>query len=85
MTKKKDIKPAHGEPFDDVCRFIIKFGEKIHGYGPNAYRLEWYLNLIYSPVKSVNVGAEYQIGRRLNIDGKSGIANRIQISGKYIF
>ena len=44
-----------------------------------------HLNFIFSPVKSVNVGVEYQIAQRKNIDGKSGIANRIQISGKYIF
>lgn len=55
--------------------------------GPNDFRsgATGHINLIYSPAKSINVGAEYQIGRRLNIDGKSGIANRIQISGKYIF
>ncbi len=44
-----------------------------------------HLNFIYSPVKSINVGAEYQIAQRKNIDGKSGIANRIQFSAKYIF
>ena len=29
--------------FDEACSFIIKLGEKIHGYGPNAARLEYYL------------------------------------------
>ena len=32
--------------FDEACRFIIKLGEQVHGYGPNAYRLEIYLNRI---------------------------------------
>ncbi len=32
--------------FNEACRFVIKLGEKIHGYGPNAARLEWYLNRI---------------------------------------
>ena len=32
--------------FDEACRFIIKLGEKVHGYGPNAARLEWYLSRI---------------------------------------
>jgi len=31
-------------PFDDVCHFIIKLGTTVHGYGPNAIRLESYLN-----------------------------------------
>lgn len=30
--------------FDDVCRFIIKLGTTVHGYGPNAIRLESYLH-----------------------------------------
>ena len=30
--------------FDDACRFIIKFGTLVHGYGPNAIRLESYLS-----------------------------------------
>ena len=32
--------------FDEACRFIIKLGERMHGYGPNAARLEYYLNRI---------------------------------------
>ena len=44
-----------------------------------------HINLIYSPVKSVNVGIEYQIAQRKNISGNSGIANRVQLMGKYLF
>jgi len=29
--------------FDDVCRFIIKLGTTVHGYGPNAIRIKSYL------------------------------------------
>lgn len=43
-TKMNEIKQQDNKPFDEACRFIIKLGEKIHGYGPNAARLEWYLN-----------------------------------------
>lgn len=32
--------------FDETCSFIIKLGEKMHGYGPNAARIEYYLNQI---------------------------------------
>lgn len=55
--------------------------------GPNDYQSgaigHW--NLLWSPVKSINVGFEYQIAQRENKDGKSGVANRIQFSAKYIF
>lgn len=42
----KNIKQLSDESFDDVCKFIINLGEKIHGYGPNAPRLEWYLDRV---------------------------------------
>ena len=32
--------------FNEACRFIIQLGERMHGYGPNAARLEYYLNRI---------------------------------------
>lgn len=55
--------------------------------GPNDYKSgaigHW--NFIWSPVKSINIGIEYQIAQRENKDGKSGIANRLQLSAKYIF
>lgn len=42
MKKENTNQPS----FDEACRFIIKLGERMHGYGPNAARLEWYLNQI---------------------------------------
>ena len=44
-----------------------------------------HLNVIFSPVKSVNLGIEYQIGKRVNKDDKSGVANRVQLMAKYFF
>lgn len=44
-----------------------------------------HLNVIFSPVKSVNVGIEYQVAERVNNDGNSGVANRIQLMAKYFF
>ena len=61
---------------------------EVSEYKPdNNYKsgAEGHINLIYSPVKSINVGIEYQIAQRENKDSKSGIANRIQIGAKYIF
>lgn len=41
-----DLKQQNDKSFDEACRFIIKLGERMHGYGPNAARLEYYLNRI---------------------------------------
>lgn len=38
-SEKKEKSTA----FDETCRFIIKLGKTVHGYGPNAIRLESYL------------------------------------------
>lgn len=37
-------KHSKDEIFDNACRFIIKLGTMVHGYGPNAIRLESYLS-----------------------------------------
>ncbi len=35
---------TENQVFEDTCRFIIKLGIRVHGYGPNAIRLESYLH-----------------------------------------
>ena len=40
----EDISKLSKPDFDEACRFIIKLGEKIHGYGPDAARVEFFLN-----------------------------------------
>jgi len=41
MSNQEQIPDA---AFDDACRFIIKLGILVHGYGPNAIRLESFLS-----------------------------------------
>jgi len=41
MSSDKQVKD---KAFDEACRFIIKLGATVHGYGPNAIRLESYLH-----------------------------------------
>lgn len=43
------------------------------------------VNLIWSPIKSVDVGGEYLYGNRENQDGQSADANRVQFSAKWSF
>ena len=44
-----------------------------------------HFNLIWSPVKRINTGVEYIYGKRTNVDGDFGEANRVQFMIKYIF
>jgi uncharacterized membrane protein YjjP (DUF1212 family) len=42
MNSQNEKKPG----FDDSFRFLIKLGTLVHGYGPNAVRLEAYLSRV---------------------------------------
>lgn len=42
--KVNSDKLTSDDAYTDACRFIIKLGTLVHGYGPNAIRLECYLS-----------------------------------------
>ena len=44
-----------------------------------------HVNVIWSPVKSVNTGLEYMVALRRNVDEADGTAHRVQAMIKYIF
>lgn len=54
---------------------------------PNAYRGAFYAagNLIWTPVKDLDLGVELQWGQRENADGRIGDALRFQTSAKFSF
>jgi hypothetical protein len=53
----------------------------------NAYKRGEYasINLLYTPIKSVLIGAEFMWGKRVDFNGASGNDPRIQLSAKYDF
>jgi hypothetical protein len=53
----------------------------------NAYKRGEYasVNLLYTPIKSVMIGAEFMWGKRVDLNGASGNDPRIQLSAKYDF
>ena len=42
-------------------------------------------NLFYSPVKNIDLGAEYRHGRRELVNGADGTTDRIDVVAKYSF
>ncbi len=44
-----------------------------------------HVNLIWSPVRDVNIGIEYQYGTRVLVNGLDGDVNRVQFSAQYNF
>lgn len=51
---------------------------------PRSYQSA-HLNLIWSPVGRMTVGAEYLWGRRVDESGDDGVLNRVQLSAKYVY
>ncbi len=53
--------------------------------GPNMYKGGYanHINLIWSPIKKVNVGIEYMFLKRVNTDENSGTGRRLQMMVKY--
>jgi len=42
-------------------------------------------NLVWSPIKQMDIGAEYLWGQRDNKNGATGTARRMQLSTKFTF
>lgn len=63
------------------------------GIEPSERRDPWniqaggsgHVNLIWSPIKVLNVGGEFIMAKRLNVNDTSGIGRRIQFMIKYLF
>jgi hypothetical protein len=53
--------------------------------GVNVSDRSQHLNLIWSPVAAVNLGAELIHGKRTVVGGDDGSLNRLQVSAQYIF
>ena len=53
----------------------------------NAYKRGEYasVNLLYTPIKSVMIGAEFLWGKRTDLNGAHGNDPRIQLSARYDF
>ena len=45
-TSSKTRRITDDPAYDEACRFIIKLGTAVHGYGPSAARLESFLNRV---------------------------------------
>lgn len=54
-------------------------------YGINRSVWQAHLGFIWNPVKSVDFGAEYILGRRKTLAGEEGDMSRINLSAKYNF
>ena len=47
--------------------------------------LAGHVNLIWSPIKSINTGIEFMMAQRTNVNDTQGTGRRLQFMVKYLF
>ncbi len=55
------------------------------GWPGNKSLKQWHLNFFYTPIKNVDLGAEYIGGQRTTFDGQTGDLSRFNLLGRYSF
>ena len=55
------------------------------GWPGNKSLKQWHLNFFYTPIKNVDLGAEYSGGQRTTFDGQTGDLSRFNLLGRYSF
>ena len=70
---------------NDYTAFARANGLDSGRFGINRHLWQSHLGFIWNPVKGVDVGAEYIIGRRRTLAGEDGDMSRVNFSAKYYF
>ncbi len=75
---------------NDYTRFALDPANKLDSaalgqYALNRSVVQAHVGLIWNPVKNVDLGYEWIIGRRKTLNGERGDANRVNFSAKYNF
>ena len=66
---------------------VGSYDNDINLTGPNANQASesWTVNLFYSPIPKLDIGAEYRWAKREIESGDDGTLNRFQLTSKYSF
>ena len=87
-------RPSHCVPFTDQFRgsFVLGFNRgktslsTIDSLIPDNKTLgQLFVNLIYSPIKNVELGGEVIYGQRKTFAGDTGTMSRFDLMGRYSF
>ena len=74
--------------FSDPLRGTAVFGMnkgKTAQAVDNKRLQQWFFNLIYSPIKNVELGGELVLGERQTFSGEKGVMQRVDLMGRYSF
>ncbi|OYV01284.1 MAG: porin [Burkholderiales bacterium PBB5] len=89
MDRNKGLVLGYAKTFSDQLRGNVVLGmnrgKLADGFYDNKKLQQVFLNLIYSPIKNVELGGELIFGERKQFSGDSGKMQRVDLMGRYSF
>ena len=88
FDKNQGLVVGFNKTFSDQLRGNVVFGMnkgKTAQAVDNKRLQQWYFNLIYSPIKNVELGGELVLGERQTFSGEKGVMQRVDLMGRYSF
>ncbi|RQP25546.1 DcaP family trimeric outer membrane transporter [Piscinibacter terrae] len=88
FDRNRGFVAGYNRNFSDSLRGTVAFGMnkgKTAAAIDNRSLRQLFVNLIYSPIKNVELGGEYVHGRRETFTGEVGTMSRIDLMGRYSF
>ena len=88
FDKNQGLVVGFAKTFSDQLRGTVALGMnkgKTAQAVDNKRLQQWFLNLIYSPIKNVELGGELVLGERQTFSGEKGVMQRVDLMGRYSF
>ena len=88
FDKNQGLVVGYTKTFSDLLRGTLAFGlnkGKTAQAVDNKRLQQLFVNLIYSPIKNVELGGELIVGERQTFSGEKGAMQRIDLMGRYSF
>ena len=88
FDKNQGLVVGYAKTFNDQLRGTVAFGMnqgKTAQAVDNKRLQQLFVNLVYSPIKNVELGGEVIIGERQTFSGEKGAMQRVDLMGRYSF
>ena len=88
FDKNQGLVVGYSKTFNDQLRGTVAFGMnqgKTAQAVDNKRLQQLFVNLIYSPIKNVELGGEVIVGERTTFSGEKGAMQRLDLMGRYSF
>ena len=88
FDKNQGLVVGYAKALHDQLRGTLAFGMnrgKTAQAVDNKRLQQWFLNLIYAPIKNVELGGELILGERQTFAGEKAVMQRIDLMGRYSF